>query len=137
MSGGRFRGYLTGAIDVVARFGDPVRYWVMDYKTNRLDWPEPDIGAYAPSGLAAAMVNGDYVLQALIYQVALHRYLRQRMPDSDPESHLGGAMWLFVRGMVGPDTPATPDGRYGVFRWDAPVALIEAVSDLFDTGGPA
>ena len=75
MSGERFRGYLTGAIDVVARFGDPVGYWVMDYKTNRLDWPEPDIGAYAPSGLAAAMVNGDYVLRALIYQVALHRYL--------------------------------------------------------------
>lgn len=137
MSGERFRGYLTGAIDVVARFGDPVRYWVMDYKTNRLDWPEPDISAYAPSGLAAAMVNGDYVLQALIYQVALHRYLRQRMPGYDPRSHLGGAMWLFVRGMVGPDTPATPDGRYGVFHWDAPVALIEAVSDLFDRGGPA
>ena len=44
-------------------------------------------------------------LQALLYTVALHRYLRWRLPRYDPERHLGGVLYLFLRGMIGPDTP--------------------------------
>ena len=51
------------------------------------------------------MAAHDYPLQALLYSVALHRYLRWRIADYDPTVHLGGVAYLFVRGMVGPDTP--------------------------------
>ncbi len=51
------------------------------------------------------MIAAHYPLQALLYSVALHRYLRWRLPGYDPERHLGGVLYLFVRGMCGPDTP--------------------------------
>jgi exodeoxyribonuclease V beta subunit len=57
-----------------------------------------------------------------------------RLPGYRPETHLGGSLYLFVRGMIGPDTPTTADGRFGVHRWDAPTELIVAVSDLFERG---
>ncbi len=48
------------------------------------------------------MVSHLYHLQALIYMLALHRYLRYRVPDYDYHRHIGGALYLFVRG-VRPD----------------------------------
>ena len=51
------------------------------------------------------MHHGNYALQALLYQVALHRYLEWRLPGYRPSAHLGGSMYLFVRGMTGPETP--------------------------------
>jgi exodeoxyribonuclease V beta subunit len=62
--------------------------------------------------------------------VALHRYLRWRLPEYDPEKHLGGAVYLFVRGMSGPAAP-TVDGRTcGVFSWRPPSELVAELSDL-------
>jgi exodeoxyribonuclease V beta subunit len=62
------------------------------------------------------MIRGDYPLQALLYQVALHRYLRWRVPGDAPAS-LGGALYLFLRGMVGADTPVVAGQPCGVFAW--------------------
>ncbi|CAA9509418.1 MAG: Exodeoxyribonuclease V beta chain [uncultured Solirubrobacteraceae bacterium] len=115
------RGYLTGVIDLVARLPSG-RFVVLDYKTNRLD----DL---SPSGLAEAMQRSHYLLQALLYLVALHRYLRWRRPGYDPAAHLGGALYLFLRGMNG--APGA-----GVFAWDPPAALIVALSDLLEHGDP-
>ena len=53
------------------------------------------------------MIDAHYPLQALLYGVALHRFLRWRLPDYDPERHLGGTLYLFVRGMCGPATPSS------------------------------
>ena len=61
-----------------------------------------------------------YALQALLYTVALHRYLRWRLPGYDPEQHLGGVLYLFVRGMIGPDTPVVDGTPCGVFAWRPP-----------------
>jgi exodeoxyribonuclease V beta subunit len=132
----RFRGFLTGAIDAVVRLGHPPRFWVMDYKTNRLGDPARPltIDDYRPAALDREMIHGNYVLQSLLYQVALHRYLTARFAGYTPETHLGGSLYLFVRGMIGPDTPADADARFGVHRWDAPLDLIVAVSDLFERG---
>jgi exodeoxyribonuclease V beta subunit len=66
--------------------------------------------------------------------VALHRYLRWRLSGYDPARHLGGAAYLFVRGMTGPDV-ATIDGRpCGVFAWHPPVEFVTELSDLLDRG---
>jgi exodeoxyribonuclease V beta subunit len=136
--GGELRGYLNGSIDLVLRVPGDVgpRYLVADHKTNRLGSPGTALTAadYRPAELAAAMVRGHYPLQALLYQVALHRYLRWRVPGYDPEVALGGALYLFLRGMAGPDTPTVDGQPCGVFAWQPPASLIVAVSDLFDGG---
>ena len=82
-----------------------------------------------------AMVSAQYPLQALLYLVALHRFLRWRQPGYMPERHLGGALYLFLRGMCGPDTPSVNGARCGVFAWQPPPGLVVDVSDLFDRGG--
>ncbi|MDE0370196.1 MAG: UvrD-helicase domain-containing protein, partial [bacterium] len=100
-----FRGFLTGEIDLVTvlpgRRGD--RYVVMDFKSNTLPAAGelPAATDYGPGPLVASMHHGNYVLQALLYQVALHRYLEWRLPGYRPSVHLGGSMYLFVRGMIG------------------------------------
>jgi exodeoxyribonuclease V beta subunit len=126
------RGYVTGSIDLVARTGD--RFTVIDYKTNWLGAPGEPLSAWhhRPAALAAEMERGHYGLQALLYTVALHRYLRWRLAGYDPERHLGGVLYLFVRGMTGPDTPAVDGERCGVFSWRPPAALVEALSDALD-----
>ena len=80
------------------------------------------------------MTAAHYPLQALLYQVALHRLLRWRQPGYDPETHLGGVLYLFLRGMAGPRTPRIDDVPYGVFSWQPPAALITELSELLDRG---
>jgi exodeoxyribonuclease V beta subunit len=129
------RGFLTGSIDLVLRRPDPAtgtgRYAVVDYKTN---WLGGELADYRPAALAAAMHRAHYPLQALLYVVALHRYLRWRLPGYSPDAHLSGVLYLFLRGMAGPDTPELDGGRCGVFSWQPPAALVTALSDLLDRG---
>jgi exodeoxyribonuclease V beta subunit len=119
------RGYLSGSIDAVLRVPGPA-YVVVDYKTNRLGAGDLTALHYTPEAMAAEMLRAHYPLQALLYAVALHRFLRWRQPGYDPDSHLGGIQYLFVRGMVGSQTPA----GCGVFDWRPPAALVCALSDL-------
>ncbi|HEX6024157.1 MAG TPA: UvrD-helicase domain-containing protein [Solirubrobacter sp.] len=123
------RGYLTGSIDLVLRAGE--RFAVVDYKTNWLGDPGEELRPdhYRPAALAAEMERSHYHLQALLYTAALHRYLRWRLPSYDPERHLAGVLYLFVRGMTG-----APES--GVFAWRAPAGLVVALSDLLDRGVP-
>jgi exodeoxyribonuclease V beta subunit len=135
------RGYLSGSIDAVLRIpdGSGHRYVVVDYKTNWLgDGDEPLTAAdYDRSRMIEAMLHSDYPLQALLYSVVLHRFLRWRQPGYDPERHLGGVLYLFVRGMCGPDTPAVDGHPAGVFDWQPPASLIVGLSDLLDVGRAA
>ena len=87
-----------------------------------------------PPRLAEAMMDAHYPLQALLYAVAVHRMLRWRQPGYDPEPHLGGVLYLFVRGMAGPDTPRVDGVPCGVFSWRPPAALVTELSDLLDGG---
>ncbi len=132
------RGYLTGSVDVVLRTPGPdgPRYVIVDYKTNWLGPIDEPLTAHAyrPEALDAAMVHSDYPLQALLYAVVLHRFLRWRQPGYDPERHLGGVLYLYLRGMCGAQTPWVDGEPCGIFRWTPPVALLEAVSDLLDGG---
>jgi exodeoxyribonuclease V beta subunit len=132
------RGYLTGSLDLVLRLPgmDGPRFAVLDYKTNRLGGPGEQLTAwhYRPAALAAEMERRHYGLQALLYTVALHRYLRWRVPDYDPGRNLAGVLYLFVRGMTGPDTPTVDGTSCGVFGWRPSAALVEALSDVLDQG---
>jgi exodeoxyribonuclease V beta subunit len=129
------RGYLTGSIDLVLRLGGE-RFAVIDYKTNWLAPPGEELTAWhhRPEALAAEMSHAHYRLQALLYVVALHRYLRWRLPGYSPERNLAGAMYLFVRGMTGPDTPVIDDAPCGVFTWQTSPTLVAELSDVLDRG---
>jgi exodeoxyribonuclease V beta subunit len=140
----RMRGFLTGSIDVVLRVPGPdevPRYLVVDYKTNWLGGEGPLTALhYRPEALALAMRHAHYPLQALLYSVALHRFLRWRQPGYRPGVHLGGVLYLFLRGMCGADTPVvrgpgSTGAACGVFSWAPPPALVEDLSDLLDGGG--
>ena len=135
-------GWMNGSIDAVLRVpnGNDHRYVVIDYKTNRLHQhgTADPLAAYHPAPLVAAMNEHRYPLQALLYSVALHRYLRWRLGGAySPDRHLGGIGYLFLRGMVGPATPTVDDVPLGVFSWQPPTSTITALDSLFATGNPS
>ncbi len=134
------RGYLTGSLDVVVRVGSPTdpRYVVVDHKTNRLAERGAALTAwhYRRQALDEAVLAAHYPLQALLYCVALHRFLRWRQPGYDPARHLGGVLYLFLRGMCGPQVGADAAGEVpGVWAWKPPAALVVALSDLLAGNG--
>jgi exodeoxyribonuclease V beta subunit len=112
-------GMLTGFADLI--FARDGRFHVLDYKTN---WLGARLRDYQGESLATAMAAHHYPLQALLYTVALHRYLRQRMDGYTAERHLGESWYLFVRALgLAPGL--------GVWRRRWPAALIEALDDAF------
>lgn len=125
------RGYLSGSVDAVLRLPSG-RFVIVDYKTNHLGETAAD---YTPDRLAEAMLHSHYPLQAMLYTVVAHRFLRWRVPGYDPEGHLGGVLYLYVRGMLGPSTPLVHGHATGVFSWRPPAQLVLALSDLLDGGG--
>lgn len=117
----RLSGWLQGFIDLVFEAGG--RYWVIDWKSNHLGERREN---YAAGPLAAAMAEHGYSLQALIYQTALHRHLARRLPDYDPALHLGGALYLFVRG-VRPEWNGA-----GIHHLPVDLSLLDDFSALLD-----
>jgi exodeoxyribonuclease V beta subunit len=139
-AGRDLRGYLNGSLDVVLRLARATgpRYLVVDYKTNWLgDLTNDETSMltssdYHPDVLAQAMRHSDYPLQALLYAVVLHRFLRWRQPGYEPAVHFGGVLYLYLRGMCGPDTPIYDGSPCGVFSWQPPVRLLDELSDVLD-----
>ncbi len=138
------RGYLVGSLDAVLRVrgpdGEPA-YLVADYKTNWLGGgsdaaTDGPLSAwhYRPAALTDAMLAAHYPLQLVLYLVALHRYLRWRQPGYDPDRHLAGGLYLFLRGMCGPATPVLDGAPCGVFGWRPPAGLVTALSRLLAGG---
>ena len=112
------RGYMTGFIDLLYRHEG--RYYIVDYKSNHLGNQPQD---YASDALHEAMDHHVYHLQYLIYSVAVHRMLRNRLPDYDYDTHFGGISYLFLRGMNGSDP-------LGVFSARPDQALVAELDRL-------
>tara|TARA_R110001599_G_scaffold67867_4_gene191389 strand:+ start:11064 stop:14831 length:3768 start_codon:yes stop_codon:yes gene_type:complete len=120
----RIQGFLTGFIDLVFK-DDQGRYHVLDWKSNHLGYSSQD---YAPDRIEHAMAETHYYLQALIYLLALHRYLQQQLPDYDIEQHLGGAWYAFVRGVDMNQPEDEPVN--GFYQLTPSTALILALDKL-------
>lgn len=134
---GELAGILTGSIDLVFRTADG-RYFLADYKTNRIG--DRSAGAYAHGELGREMSQAGYPLQALLYTLALHRHLRARLRGYDYDRHLGGYLYLFLRGMGGADTPRDAGGSgrcLGVFGDRFAGEVIRALDEAFDAKGVA
>lgn len=114
----RVNGMLKGFIDLVFCFDG--RYFVLDYKSNYLG---EDQDAYGQDAMVQAMVGHRYDLQYLLYILALHRLLKARLKDYDYERDVGGAVYLFLRGV-------NKSGQ-GVYMDKPPAALIYKLDNLF------
>jgi exodeoxyribonuclease V beta subunit len=98
LGGPTVRGMLKGIIDLV--FEHEGRYWVLDYKSNRLGKGDDH---YTGEAMEKAMAEHRYDVQAVVYLLALHRQLRARLgANYQPRQHLGGAVYFFMRGLHGP-----------------------------------
>lgn len=113
-------GFLKGFIDLVFEYDG--RYYLLDWKSNHLGRRVED---YRNEVLSNVMVEEAYVLQYLLYTVALHQYLAVRIPNYSYEKEFGGIFYLFLRGM-NPDNGS----EYGVYHDIPSVTLIEEMSEL-------
>lgn len=101
-----FSGFLRGFLDLVVWKDGQI--FVVDYKSNHLGSRYAD---YEKVHLHTAMESHHYLLQGLLYAVAVHRYAGTRIPDYRYASHFGGVSYLFLRG-VPPEEPARGSGVY-------------------------
>lgn len=111
-------GMLKGFIDLV--FEHDGRYYVLDYKSN---WLGGDASGYDPTAMKQSMLDHRYDLQFTLYLFALHRLLKSRLPDYDYDRHIGGAVYLFLRGSHAPGN--------GVCVQRPDKALMEELDVLF------
>jgi len=125
--GGRLNGLFKGFIDLC--FEHNGRYYVADYKSN---WLGPDDSSYSPLAMEAAILEHRYDLQYVLYLLALHRQLKARLPGYDYDQHIGGALFIFLRGLSA--------HTRGVYFTRPPRALIEQLDLLFqgrlESAGP-
>jgi exodeoxyribonuclease V beta subunit len=111
-------GMLKGFIDLV--FEHDGRYYVLDYKSN---WLGADASGYDQTAMTQSMRDHRYDLQFTLYLFALHRLLKSRLPDYDYDRHIGGAVYVFLRGSHAPGN--------GVCVQRPDKALMEELDMLF------
>ncbi|MFC3608931.1 exodeoxyribonuclease V subunit beta [Stutzerimonas tarimensis] len=114
----RLNGMFKGFVDLVFEHGG--RYYVVDYKSN---WLGEGDGDYTAEAMQATVASHRYDLQYVLYLLALHRQLQLRLPDYSYERHVGGALYLFLRGSRAPGA--------GVYHARPARTLIEALDALF------
>ncbi|GAB7532714.1 exodeoxyribonuclease V subunit beta [Pseudomonas sp. 3A(2025)] len=111
-------GMFKGFIDLTLEHDG--RYYVADYKSN---WLGADDAAYTAEAMEASILEHRYDLQYTLYLLALHRQLKARLPNYDYDQHMGGALYLFLRGSRAPGQ--------GVYFIRPPRELIESLDLLF------
>ncbi|MDH3655168.1 MAG: UvrD-helicase domain-containing protein [Myxococcales bacterium] len=115
--------YLRGYIDLLFQWEG--LWYVADYKSNSLP-------AYDAATIAESVQREHYLLQAQLYTAAAHRYLKQRISGYDPETQWGGALFVFLRGMGGPESAGS-----SVFFDRASAELLNAVDRWLGGGADA
>jgi len=125
----RWSGFLRGFVDLV--FEHEGRWYIVDWKSNHLG---DDVARYGHAALAEAMRAHAYPLQAALYTLALHRWLRRSLPGYDYERSFGGVFYVFLRA-AGLDVPANPHAFVpGVHASRPSVRTVERLDRLFDRG---
>ena len=112
-------GFLKGFIDLVFEFEE--RFYILDWKSN---WLGNRVEDYGPEAMARAVQEHQYDLQYHLYALALHKYLRVRLPGYRWATHFGGIRYLFVRG-IDPDRP-----ELGVFHGEVTAETLARLSEV-------
>ena len=92
-----------------------------DYKSNFLG---DCLEQYHYQAMLEANQHHYYDLQYLIYSLALHRYLGQRIPTYNAATHFGGVYYLYLRGM-------SPKSTSGVFAKAISIEELNQLDHLF------
>lgn len=90
----RLKGMMHGFIDLIFEWQG--KFYICDYKSN---WLGDSVEDYNSDAMNLCIQQNFYDLQYWIYSLALHRYLKVKLPNYKPELHLGGVYYLFLRGM--------------------------------------
>ena len=114
----QLNGMLKGFIDLVVEHQG--RYYVIDWKSN---WLGENETSYSDESMQKVILEKRYDLQYVLYLLALHRYLRCRLPDYDYDQHIGGAAYFFLRG--------NEANSQGVFFDKPDRKVIEGLDRLF------
>jgi exodeoxyribonuclease V beta subunit len=112
------RGFMKGFIDLVFQFKG--RFYIVDWKSNFLGNRAED---YSRERMAREMEESFYLLQSNLYVLALHQYLKKRLPDYRYRDHFGGVFYIFLRGV----DPKAGD-EFGLYRDLPGEDLVEALS---------
>lgn len=116
----QLQGMMHGFIDLIAHWQDS--YFVIDYKSTYLGSEKAD---YSEESMKQDIEKNFYDLQYLIYTLALHRFLKRKISDYDPQLHLGGVYYLYLRGM-------NKETKEGVYNTAIDLTLLDALDDVFN-----
>jgi len=113
----QMNGMLTGFMDLV--FEHEGLYYVLDYKSNLLK-------NYSIDDLTQSILDHRYDVQYTLYLVALHRLLKFRLDDYEYDTHIGGAVYMYLRGVN--------TSSKGIFVDRPPKELILSIDNEFKGG---
>ncbi|TCS41118.1 exodeoxyribonuclease V subunit beta [Reinekea marinisedimentorum] len=120
----RLKGMMHGFIDLI--FEHDGRFYVADYKSTFLGTRLDD---YHPAAVTLSVFHSSYDVQYLIYSLALHRYLKTRLPGYNPEQHFGGVYYLYLRGM-------NTDNSNGIYFTGVSQSELDALDAIFSEPQP-
>ncbi len=142
------QGFLTGSIDLV--FADnentkKARWWVTDWKSNWVGNHDSEGNLvecgphnYSAQAMENQMVLHHYPLQAHLYLVALHRFLKWRLRNYSPFEHLGGYIYVFLRGVPGSEAMSQQNNKAftpGLIVEKAPIERVLLLDQVLKEGG--
>jgi len=116
----QLNGLLTGFMDIV--FEHQGRYYVLDYKSNKLS-------DYSQDSITSSMLSHRYDVQYTLYILAVHRLLKSRLPGYNYEQHVGGAIYLYLRGI--------DQAGQGCYVHKPSYDLIHALDEAFKLNQPS
>ena len=115
------KGFLNGAIDLVAKTGD--KYYIIDWKSNNLG---DDFSDYRKENIEAEMKKHNYYLQYMLYLTAFDNYMRKVDANYSYEKNFGGIRYVFLRGVK------TGSDETGIF-YDRPTESdLRKIQKLFE-----
>ena len=132
------KGFHTGCIDCILPVGDSIeesKWWIIDWKSNFISQNE-DIESYPCNynyeTMKEEMNKHHYPLQAHLYLLALHRFLKWRLPNYSPQKSLGGFIYLFIRGLPkGDEKIISSNSIPGIFSSKVSIKRILYLDNLF------
>ena len=134
------KGFHSGCIDCIFPVGNSLedsKWWVIDWKSNLISGSDNSDCLprnYNYENMRDEMIKHHYPLQSHLYLLALHRLLKWRLKNYQPHKHLGGYIYLFLKGL--PDVELfeksySKDISPGVFISNAPLKRINYLDNLF------
>ena len=134
------KGFHSGCIDCVFPVGNTLedsKWWVIDWKSNFISGSDKSDCLpknYNYENMRDEMIKHHYPLQSHLYLLALHRLLKWRFKNYQPNLHLGGYIYLFLKGL--PDFELfeksnSKDISPGIFISNAPLNRINYLDTLF------